>query len=65
MSNVLKKCVVTPTILTSVRNNCVTLQQANLSDDDVNIKVGTKLCEAEYYNDDVLFHELNEILNRN
>ena len=32
MSNVLKKCIVTPTVLTRVHNNCVTLQLANLSD---------------------------------
>ena len=46
MSTVLKKCVITPTILTCVHNNCVTLQLENLSDDDVNLKVGIKLCEA-------------------
>ena len=34
MSNVLKKCVVSPTIFTCAHNNCVTLQLADLSDDD-------------------------------
>ena len=48
MFNVLKKCIVTPTVLTRVHNNYVTLQLANLSDDDINLKIGTKLCEAEY-----------------
>ena len=64
MTNVLKKCVVTPTILTNVHNNCVTLQLANLSDDDVELKVGTKLCEAEYYNNNDVFCD-NDVLLQN
>ena len=52
VSNVLRKCTVSPTVLTRVHNNCVPLQLENFSDDDVNLKIGTNLYEAEYYNDE-------------
>ena len=55
ISNVLRECIVTiisSTVLTRVHNDCITLQLANPSNDDVNLKIGTKLCEAEYYNDE-------------